>query len=227
MNCAQSQQMLDDYIDGTLSPIQLDHLQSHLKKCDVCQHSFSQAQALLLMLKDAPVPPAKKGYEQRVLNFLEKKSTNKSHQHHWFTAGFTSAIAASLVVWLSVSPISIFSTSSNGVNTVNLTVKQIRKVDLVFNTATELNDATLTIELPEKIEVSGYLGKRKLKWTTSFKKGTNRLALPLIAKEEHDGVLIASLRKNGKTKIFHIYIDSHPPTSSLFIKDGITTTTNT
>ena len=73
MNCTQSQNMLDDYVDGSLSAIQLNDVQAHLNDCNDCRDIFTQTENVLVALKDIPVPPAKMGYEQRMLKFLKKK----------------------------------------------------------------------------------------------------------------------------------------------------------
>ena len=108
---------------------------------------------------------------------------------------------------------------------VNLSVQKTKTIDLVFNLNTDLKDATLSLELPDKIEIVGYPGKRQLKWTASFKQGANRLALPLIATDKMNGYLIASLIKNGETKQFRIKIDSKQPASSkIFLNEMVKNT---
>ena len=225
MNCTQTQSMLDDYLDGSLSAIQLDHTQAHLNQCAECSHIFSQALALSDVLKDMPVPAAKIGYEQRMLKFLDKKQSKKTQQQNWFVAGFGSAIAATLTLWLVFSPISILTTNNENIGTVNLLVQKKQTVDLVFNLANDLTEATLTLELPEKIEVAGYPGKQQLSWKTSFKKGANRLALPIISNEAQSGFLIARLTNKGTTKTFRIRINTKHPPTSLYFRDILTTNT--
>lgn len=222
MNCTQFQNMLDDYIDGDLSTIQLSHARSHLNECEQCQESYSQANALLSALKDIPVPPARFGYEKRVLSFLEEKSAKQTKHQSWFYAGFSSAIAASFALWLVFSPVSLLSTKAEKMSTVNLLVQKQQTVDLVFNLANELPDATLTIELPEKIEIAGYAGKRQLSWKTALKKGANRLALPIIGSQEHSGILIARLTNNGKTKTFRVRINTKQVPTSFFKLNPLT-----
>lgn len=226
MNCTQSQNFLDDYIDGSLSATQQGHVQTHLNNCDECQHVFSLAQNLTVTLKDTPVPPAKVGYEKRMLKFLDQKQPQKAYNQNWFIAGFGSAIAATFTLWLVFSPISILSTGTENLNTINLLVQKKQTVDLVFNLANELTGATLTLELPEKIEIAGYPGKQKLIWKASFKKGANRLALPIIGSEERNGILVARLTKNGTSKIFRVRINTKQPSTSLYIQD-VTVVTNT
>ncbi|MFV1985382.1 MAG: zf-HC2 domain-containing protein, partial [Thiohalomonadales bacterium] len=100
MNCTQSQNMLDGYIDDLLSVIQLNDVQAHLNDCNKCRGVFTQAQDLANTLKDMPIPPAKIGYEQRMLKFLEKKKSQNKRHTSWFIAGFGSAITASFALWL-------------------------------------------------------------------------------------------------------------------------------
>ncbi len=216
MNCTQFQSMMDDYIDSTLSTIQLSHFQAHMNQCSTCHNSFIKALSLAAALKDIPVPPVKTGYEQRMLKFLENKPAQKTHIQNWFITGFGSAIAATFTLWLTFSSLSIFSSNAENMASINLFVKKEQTVDLIFNLPNELAKATLTIELPDKVEISGYPGKRQLSWNTSFKKGSNRLALPIIASEANKGILIARLKTKGSTKIFQIKINSmSAPTSML------------
>lgn len=223
MNCTQFQNMLDDYIDGSLSTIQLSHAQSHLNECEQCRETYSQANELLSAIKDIPVPPAKFGYEKRVLSFLKETHSKQTKQHSWFYAGFGSAVAASFALWLVFSPVSLLSTKTDSMSTVNLLVQKQQTIDLVFNLANELPDATLTIELPEKIEIAGYAGKRQLSWKTSLKKGSNRLALPIIGSQVHSGILIARLTNNGKTKTFRVRVNTKLVPTSLFKPNKLTT----
>ena len=218
MNCTQSLKMLDDYIDGNLSAIQYSTLHSHFNKCDACRAKFSQANQLCLRLKDIPVPPAKPGFEQRVLGFLEAQQTQTKRLNRWLSVGLYSAIAATLAIWLNISPVSESPSGVNHLSTIDLVVAKTRKVDLVFNLPEQLRHATLKIVLPEKIEVAGYTGKRQLQWKTSLRKGTNRLALSLIATQQNDGFLIAQLSKDGKTKTFRVQIKTQQPQSSLSIQ---------
>jgi len=215
---------MDDYIDGTLSAIQLSHIQPHLNYCEDCSKVFAQAQSLTAALKDIPVPPAKADYEQRMLAFLEKKQPQKIHVQNWFVAGFGTVIAATLTLWLSFSSPSMFESNVENVNAIDLVVKKEQTVDLIFNLTNELADATLTLELPNNVEIAGFPGKQQLSWNTSFKKGANRLALPIIASGESNGILIARLSTKGTSKVFRIHINTRHTPTSLFMRNSITVT---
>jgi len=220
MNCKQFQNILEDYIDNNLTTIQSSQVQSHLTECEQCQKSYTEANDFQSLLKNLPIAPARQGYEKRVLSFLEEKPAKQIQRHSWLYLGFSGAIAASFSLWLIFSPLSLFSPHSSmtdKMNTINLFVQKQQTVDLIFNLANELPGATLTIELPEKIKLSGYTGKRQLSWKTTLKKGANRLALPIIGTQEHSGILIARLTNNGKTKTFRVRINTKKAPTSLFM----------
>jgi len=226
MNCEQTQQLLDEYLDGELSGNQLDLLEAHLNECENCAHRYNEASSLLVALKQLPVPPVRDGYEEKVLSFLKHEKSAKHHGKKGFIVGFGTAIAASFALWMIFSPVSIFKPHSFEVlKVVKLEVKQQHAVDLVFNLDSDLSDATLTLELPERVEIVGYPGKSQFKWKTSLKKGANRLTLPLFATEKQNGILIASLVKDGKIKTFRININSIPPSSTMFIQDNFSANT--
>ncbi len=220
MNCQQTQNMLDEYLDGNLSPIQLSHVQKHLQSCGECSHVYQQAQQLADKLRDIPVPAPRPGFEQRVLQVLPaEKQDNRSASRH-FLHGFGAAMAASFALWL---VFAFFNTEMENINHITLQAQKQQTIDLVFNMPTDFHNATLTIELPDKVEVAGHPGKQQLRWVTSFKKGANRLALPLISKSATRGVLTARLDKDGKSKVFRVRITADTPPMSLLYKDETTT----
>ena len=222
MNCQQTQNMLDDYLDGNLSPIQLSHVESHLHECGECQHVYSQAQQLATRLKDMPIEPASADFEQRMTELLQPAAKEKSGSQH-FMQGFASAIAASFLLWFVVTS---FTPESDTINSITVAAAKPQTIDLVFNMPADLADARLTIELPEQMEIIGHPGKQQLSWTTSLKKGSNRLALPIISKQAGSGTLVARLSTGNKNKVFRVRINANTSPTSLFIdKDTLLSTT--
>ena len=51
MNCTQYQNMLDDYLDRSLSPVQYENLQTHLHHCEQCNNFYKTQQNVLFSLK--------------------------------------------------------------------------------------------------------------------------------------------------------------------------------
>jgi len=85
-------------------------------------------------------------------------------------------------------------------------MNQARTVKLVFEAPMDLAEVTLSVELPENVELEGYAGQRQLVWQTSLNKGQNILALPVIAIGNGQGELVAQLSYGDKTKQFHIVL---------------------
>ncbi|MDH5311841.1 MAG: copper resistance protein CopC, partial [Gammaproteobacteria bacterium] len=94
-----------------------------------------------------------------------------------------------------------------GVPAVAMTLEQPRTVRLVFNSPVELADATLTVSLPDGLELAGFAGQREITWSTSLSAGKNVLALELIATSPLSGDVLATLRHADEQKTFRLRVD--------------------
>jgi len=70
-----------------------------------------------------------------------------------------------------------------------------------------VNDATLSITLPENIEIAGFPGERMIAWQASLTEGKNILPLPLRANAAVNSQLLASIESGSSKKIFRLQID--------------------
>ena len=192
----------------------------HIESCDACREEYLAAKELLEQLSDMEVPAPRAGYEQRVLSFLEDSKTKQKLSQHrphslpiWFAAGFsTAAVAIFAVLFAFNSP--VFETTDKlPVLTVELQPLQTRKVDLVFNSPDQIQNASMRIELPQGTEIAGYPNRHSLEWKTNLKKGTNRLSLPLIVKEKNGGTLYAKITHDGQTRTFELNVVALPASS--------------
>lgn len=222
MNCTQFNNMQHDFLDGNLSPIQQEAVTKHLNECDACRQQHVQLKAMLRHLRDIPAPAPRPGFEKRVLGFLQTKDKPATpKQTHWFAAGFGSALAAGLAMWLVFSPGVMQPNNEVSEISIVLVPEQTKKVSLVFNSPHDITDATLTLQFSNEIELAGYPGKQQLQWQTALKKGTNRLNLPLIAKGKTGGQLLARITRDGKTKTFRVNINTGAPTSQIITVDTL------
>ena len=209
MNCNDCDKLFDDYLDGELDSIRKNSVQSHLQACSACAEKYQQLSMFQQKIRNLPVPPPRAGYEDRVLSFLHEDAMDKPKSgKHWFAAGFGAALAASLTVWLVLSPVMQKPEEKLELVTIQLAPEKVQKVNLVFSSPVQLKKATLRIDLPENIEIAGFPGQRYIQWTTSIKAGSNRLALPLVAKKASAGILKASLSKGEQKKILQIRLNA-------------------
>ena len=88
-----------------------------------------------------------------------------------------------------------------------MTLAQPQTVRLLFASAEPLQDATLTVMLPDGIELSGFPGQREISWQTSLKAGQNLLPLNLIATSAMGGEVFAILQHDDRGQSFRLRVD--------------------
>ncbi len=203
MQCTQTQSKLDDYIDSALTLDEQYQIAAHLQRCPDCRYDYQQRQQLHQQLKDISVPPLRPEFVARVSASLDAADRN---QRRGFVNGFSSAIAASLVMVIIVSVILLKPAHDVTLATVHVSPNELQKVSLIFNSPAAVPQATISIELPRNIELAGYPGKRTLSWTTTLQQGNNRLQLPLILRGQHTGRVVTRIRHRDKAKTFYLNV---------------------
>jgi len=168
-----------------------------------------QDQEILELLKDYPMPEATAGFYDRALIRATHEGSRRQ-RNRWLVAGFSSAVAAGLVLWLVGG---FFLTSPNltepdaSIPGIAMTLEEPRTINLVFASASALDSATLTVTLPEGIELAGFPGQREIAWQTSLVVGKNLLPLELIALTPAGGEVLARLEHENRDRTFRLRVD--------------------
>jgi len=115
------------------------------------------------------------------------------------------ALAASLVLGVALGV--FLATQREPVQTVALTIDRPETVRLMFNSAKPLKAATVSLALPENVELVGYGGRRELSWQTDLREGGNLMQLPLVVRGVTKDDLVASLSHGGSSKMFRLKIE--------------------
>ena len=168
-----------------------------------------QEQELLDLLKDYPVPEAEAGFYDRALVRAVHKGSRRQ-RNRWMLAGFGSAIAAGLAIWAVTAMLMTTPQLPDAEPTipgVTIAMEQEHTVRLVFASAEALDSATLTVSLPEGIELAGFPGQREITWETSLQEGRNLLPLTLIALTPAGGELLARLEHKDRDRTFRLRVD--------------------
>ena len=211
MNCTDLKENFDDYVDGALNAAVASRLQQHLASCDACQQLVNREQELRRVLGEyaessVSIPGA--DFFDRALITAARSAARQQHKRSWMT-GFGSAVAAGLAIWI-VSGVLFKAPEGVSVDpampAITMAVEEARTVNLVFSSATELDDATLTVLLPDGVELAGFEGQREITWMTSLRKGKNFLPLRLIATVPTEGVLLATLKHGADDRVFRIRV---------------------
>ncbi|MDH5691520.1 MAG: zf-HC2 domain-containing protein [Gammaproteobacteria bacterium] len=219
MNCQTAQNQIDDYLVGRLHPIRQAQLDEHLAECEKCAQLFDLENKIKHALIDLDkVPGPRKGFADEVFAALERPAS-KSHRKG-FTIGFSSAIAASLAVWLGVTVFLSPETSvipatnpgsqaSLNLPVVKVSVAKVHPLRVLFNAPGDMQDVTLTVKLPPMMELSGYPGVSEMSWKTDLHQGQNVLKLPVVAHQAMmGGEVITKIENDGKAKVLKVLVDA-------------------
>jgi len=164
---------------------------------------------LRALLKDYPMPQANTGFYDQALARATHAGSRRQ-RNRWLMTGFGSAVAAGLAVWVIGGMLMTAPQMPNvdaSIPGVTVTLAQPQTVNLLFSSATVLESATLTVSLPDGIELAGFPGQREISWKTSLKKGRNLLPLKLIALTPVGGELLARLEHDDRNRVFRLQID--------------------
>jgi hypothetical protein len=168
-----------------------------------------EEQELLDLLKEYPAPEAGAGFYDRALIRAVHKGS-RHQRNRWLLAGFGSAIAAGLAIFVITT---MFMTTPQlpeaepSIPGVTIAMEQERTVRLVFSSAEALESATLTVSLPDGIELAGFPGQREITWETSLKEGKNLLPLTLVALTPTGGELLARLEHKDRNRTFRLRVN--------------------
>ena len=168
-----------------------------------------QDQEIQALLKDYPMPEATTAFYDQALVRATHEGTRRQ-RNRWLMTGFGGALAAGLALWLIGG---FFLTTPNlpatdpSIPGITMTLEEPRTVNLVFASATDLDSATLTVTLPDGIELAGFPGQREIAWQTSLKQGKNFLPLELIAISPVGGEVLARLEHDDRDRTFRLRIE--------------------
>ena len=168
-----------------------------------------EEQELLDLLKEYPVPEPEAGFYDRALVRAVHKGSRRQRSR-WMLAGFGSAIAAGLAIWAIAAMLMTTPQLPDAEPTipgVTIAMAEEQTVRLVFASATALDSATLTVSLPDGIELAGFPGQREVTWETSLQEGKNLLPLTLVALTPAGGELLARLEHKDRNRTFRLRVD--------------------
>ncbi|MGI9201094.1 MAG: hypothetical protein ACR2QL_08555 [Woeseiaceae bacterium] len=161
------------------------------------------------MLKDFPAPQAEPGFYDQALARATIQGSRKQRAR-WLMTGFGGAIAAGLAIWMiggMLMNTPQLPVPGNSIPEVTMALEEPRTVNLVFSSTEVIDSATLTVSLPDGVELAGFPGQRKISWETSLREGRNLLPLKLVALTPTGGELLARLEHENRDREFRLRVD--------------------
>ncbi len=209
MSCKDLKDNFDDYVDETLGEGVTALLDHHVATCDSCQQLIEREHQLRSLLReygDSSMPTPDASFFDQSLIAAQRHGVKQQQKRSWIT-GFGSAVAAGLAVWLLSGVIIDAPTTDTAIPTITMALEVPRTINLVFTSESDLKNATLTVSLPEGIEIAGFEGQREITWMTDLKAGKNLLPLRLVATLPTTGELLATLRHGEDDRTFRLLVD--------------------
>lgn len=209
MTCKLLTQHIDDYLEGEPHDAQMRQLDQHLGECAACQQVVDSQRELRARLADygrTTMPQPDAAFYNRAIARAAQAGT-RHQRNRWIMTGFGGAIAAALVMWIVGGAILSTAEFDNApIPGVTMALETPQTFNLVFASATPLIDASMTVVLPDGIEIDGFAGQREITWRTSLKEGSNVLPLTLIATSPIGGELLATLQHEDDNKVFRLQV---------------------
>jgi anti-sigma factor RsiW len=205
MECRDFVLQLDDLLDGGLDAARQRPLQEHLGRCPDCRSRHAHAVAVREAVRKLSPPAMHPGFVDQTLSRATRPVAGAAHRWRPVVG---MALAASLVLGVALG---VFLATQPVVQTVALTIDRPETVRLMFNSAKPLKAATVSLALPENVELVGYRGRRELSWQTDLREGGNLMQLPLVARGVTKQELVASLSHGGSSKMFRLKIEVDNP----------------
>ena len=84
----------------------------------------------------------------------------------------------------------------------------VQQVGLLFNASEVLADASISVELPESIEIAGRPDVHRLSWRAYLKRGPNLLELPLVATGSGHGTLVVRVAQGSLVRTLEVPVTS-------------------
>jgi anti-sigma factor RsiW len=206
-------ELLDDYLQALLSPESLRQVQGHLAKCSRCRIELAELQALKRLLAGLPTPAPRRGVLERMLNNAVKAPAPKRFWRRaaWRPAGLGAAAAILVVLGFFVGT-RVAGRHTDGAEVVLVAQPvelgpTVRRVGLMFRASDSLRDASITVWLPDDVEIAGRPNVRQLSWHTDLKAGANLLELPLLATGTRNGTLLLRLSQGSLVRTLELPIE--------------------
>lgn len=208
-SCQQIHETIDESAAGTITPADARVLEEHLRQCRHCARRLHWQQRVAGELARQEIPPASADFESRVL--AAATTGNTGPHRRWTTPVLGGAIAAALVLGLVLgvgfdagkeSQPGRMDTAQPASEEATTTEAREQTVRLAFHAGSQLNDVSLTLELPAHVELDRFPGHRQLTWQVDLKPGENIIALPLRIAFPQGGEIVAHLDAGDKRKTF-------------------------
>jgi hypothetical protein len=207
MNCESVVENIKALAEGALHGDEKAACMNHVAVCQDCADALRGVRAMLVVRDQAAIPGS-----ERVFNRVMSKAGYDPHQEasrrgFWLGAGFSGAIAASLLAVAFA-----LGLLSNPIPEVQATAEfyvsatEVRPMNIAIEADRPLQGAQISILLSGDVEVDGYVDRHELSWFDDLEPGVNQLTLPIRAIGELGGQMVVRLSHPDSEQIFVVQL---------------------
>ncbi len=191
MDCLAVQKDLDDLDAGRLNAARADSVRAHLAACPACRAFVADTACLRMRLASEPLPPVPESLRRRLHEpaVIEPAPLLRPLL---IAAGLIAVLGVSLMLgpWRKQS-----APLADGV-----AARTEQTVTLALDAVGDMPGVTLRLVLPPGAEVAGHPGLTELEWQEDLIAGVNRLRIPLLLNAGTEGVLVARIESQGRSR---------------------------
>jgi hypothetical protein len=207
MNCESVTENLKALAEGTLDREERTACMNHVAACQDCADALRGVRAMLVVRDQATVPGS-----ERVFNRVMSKTNydpreQASRKGFWLGAGFSGAIAASLLaVAFALGLLASPEIEAPQAAEFYVSTMEVRPMNIAIEADRPLQDAQISILLSGDIEVDGFVDQHELSWIDDLEPGVNQLTLPVRAIGERGGQMVVRLSHPDSEQIFVVQL---------------------
>lgn len=207
MNCETVVEQIRALAEGSLDHESRIACKNHIAVCRDCADALRGVRAMLVVRDQAAVPGSERVFNRVISRTSYDPREQASRHGFWLGAGFSGAIAASL---LSVAfALGLF--ASPGVEVPRaaeffVSTQEVRPMNIAIEADRPLQDAKISILLSGDVEVDGYTDRHELSWVDDLEPGVNQLTLPIRAIGERGGQMVVRLSHPDSEQIFVVQL---------------------
>ena len=207
MNCDLVAEQIKALAEGELQGDEKVACMNHIAVCQDCADALRGVRAMLVVRDQATVPGSERVFNRVMSKTSYDPQQQASRRGFWLGAGFSGAIAASLlavafVLGLLGSP----AVEAPQAAEFYVSTQEVRPMNIAIEADRLLQGAEISILLSGDVEIDGFGQRNELSWTDDLEPGVNQLTLPVRAIGERGGQMVVRLSHPDSEQIFVVQL---------------------
>lgn len=199
MKCMKFADKVDDFIDGYLPQREAEEMELHRTICQACRQTFQEEQNLRQTLINSEVPAIDQLSLERIMRGA--KRDYKTMEKRTRVISFATALAACLILIVMTGLYkNTLMTAGNTLLSQGDNNEVTKTINLVVNCKSDMQQAELTIILPDNIELAARPGLHQVTWKADLKAGGNLLPLEVTTAAPGTTTITARIKHSTKSK---------------------------